>query len=162
MDKTSKTNKEIIKQIIGLGAVAGMRSSFAPALLSHYLHKHPSVALKKSGFKYVQSAPANILTKVMALGEVIGDKLPKTPNRTDYPQVLGRIASGGFVGATIAKANKKNAIMGALMGATSALISTFSFFYLRKYTSSLPNVSNVTSGAAEDILALTIGLAVMQ
>ena len=60
----------------------------APAVTSDYFVKHPSLFLEAAPLKKLASpATANVL-KLMALGEIVGDKLPNTPNRT-APGALG-------------------------------------------------------------------------
>ena len=149
--------KKILGQIIGIGVVAGMRTTFAPAVLSHYLNKHPA-SVNGSIFGFMASPVTSVITKLMGAGEIIGDKLPSTPDRIGVPQIFGRIASGAFAGIVISKANNQNMAKGFLIGGISALAGSFGAFYLRKYIDGLPNVKDVFIGVGEDVMALTIGV----
>ncbi len=70
------------------------------------------------GFKYT----AIILT-VLAVGELINDKLPKTPSRKTPPQFIARIFSGALVGATVG-AGSGSLILGLVAGAIGAVVGT--------------------------------------
>ena len=51
------------------------------------------------GFKYTP-----IVFIVLAIGELINDKLPKTPSHKTPPQFIARILSGALVGGTVGAA----------------------------------------------------------
>ncbi|GAA4335018.1 hypothetical protein GCM10023149_42720 [Mucilaginibacter gynuensis] len=156
----SSNNKYII-QAAGLGAIAGLRTTFAPAIASHYLSRHPNAAISNSKLSFIQSPVTAIITKILSAGEIVGDKLPTTPDRIAFPQILGRIGSGMFVGATIYKANKQSLLTGALVGGASALAASFAAFYLRRYIDKLPHVKDAVTGAVEDVIAIGSGIALL-
>ncbi|UYZ57985.1 DUF4126 domain-containing protein [Hymenobacter latericus] len=149
-------------QTLGLGAVAGLRSMSAPAMLSHVLHKHPSGRLAASRLGWFQSGTAANLLKVMAAGEIIGDKLPGMPDRTAPPILGGRIASGALVGSVLAKANRSSVWQGALLGAAAAVASTYGALYLRKAASQNTALKEPWPGVVEDALMLASGSALLK
>ncbi|MBB6143408.1 putative membrane protein [Silvibacterium bohemicum] len=59
----------------------------------------------------------------LALGELVNDKLPKTPSRKVPPQFIIRIVMGGFSGAAIGLA-KGSWIVGLIAGAVGAVVGT--------------------------------------
>jgi uncharacterized membrane protein len=73
-----------------------------------------------------------IVFTVLAVGELIGDKLPMTPNRTAPGPLLARIFFGGLVGAITATGLKGPLIEGLLLGAFGALLGAFLGFQLRR------------------------------
>jgi len=85
-------------QAAGLGTIAGMRTMLAPAVVSHFLSKNPSVSLNDSKLAFIQSPAIAGVTKVLSVAELGGDKLPQIGNRTSLPQTLARVASGSLVG----------------------------------------------------------------
>jgi uncharacterized membrane protein len=152
----------VIWQTVGMGAVAGMRATMAPMLASHYLSNHPNPALSRSSLRFIQMPVTAIITKLLSVAEITGDKMPATPNRIVPAQLLARMASGAFVGATIFKANKLSVIDGMLLGGASALAATFASFYLRKAADKVPFVKDPVVGAVEDVLALGTGLTILK
>ncbi|HXN65950.1 MAG TPA: DUF4126 family protein [Candidatus Acidoferrales bacterium] len=71
------------------------------------------------------------ILSLAAIGELVNDKLPKTPPRTALPSVVIRCLSGAFAGACIAIAGMQSAIAGAGAGIVGALIGTFGGYQVR-------------------------------
>jgi uncharacterized membrane protein len=86
---------------------------------------------------------------VAAVGELIGDKLPSTPSRTQPLPLIGRIASGTFCGWVA------GGDTGALVGAATGAAATFGFYQARKAESA--RMPALLAGLLED--AIAIGLA---
>ena len=120
-----------LKQAIGLGAIAGLRASVAPAVASNYLSKHPDSDLRHSKLRFLQKPATALLTKVLSIAEFVGDKAPNAPDRITSAQLAARISSGALVGATMFKANRESALKGALIGGTAVMVSTIHIFCLR-------------------------------
>ena len=83
-------------QVIGLGTLAGMRSTSAPVITSHILSHHHSKNLEHSPLSFMQSQQVAKVLKFVALGEVVGDKLPHTPNRIKPAVLTARCLSGAL------------------------------------------------------------------
>ncbi len=86
---------------------------------------------------------------VAAVGELIGDKLPSTPARTQPIGFIARIASGAFCGR-VAGGNT-----GALVGAATGAAATVGFYQARKAASE--RMPALLAALLED--ATAIGLA---
>lgn len=154
--------KTAIKQAIGLGAVAGLRATVAPAVTSHFLSKHPSYAVSSSKLSFIQSPVTAMITKFLSAAEISGDKLPNGPDRIVLPQIAARVASGALVGATVFTANRQSAVKGMLIGGASALAATFVSFYARKYLDKIPHVQDIFVAVAEDALAVGSGVTLIK
>ena len=105
-----------------LGIVSGLRTMTSPAVVS-WAARLGVLAVSGTpmafmGFKYTP-----IIFAVLAIGEIINDKLPKTPSRTVPPQFIARILSGSLVGATVGAA-AGSLIIGLLAGAIGAVGGT--------------------------------------
>jgi uncharacterized membrane protein len=105
-----------------LGIVSGLRTMTSPAVVS-WAARLGVLAVSGTpmafmGFKYTP-----IIFTVLAIGEIINDKLPKTPSRTVPPQFIARILSGSLVGATVGAA-AGSLIIGLLAGAIGAVGGT--------------------------------------
>jgi uncharacterized membrane protein len=68
----------------------------------------------------------------LAAMELVADKLPFIPNRTDPGPLAGRVVAGGVIGAAIAGATGRNRVSGALAGAAAAFVSAHLSFHLRR------------------------------
>ncbi|MGI4791780.1 MAG: hypothetical protein ACRYFS_23405 [Janthinobacterium lividum] len=143
-----------------IGVVAGMRSMSAPAFTSDYFVRQPSLFLDASPLKWIGLPLTAKILKVMALGELVGDKLPNTPNRTAPLPLVGRAVTGGLCGAAVFRAEGEKSELGALVGAVSAVASTFLFFQLRHNLGKSGKIPDYVTAAAEDALVLGIGRSV--
>ncbi|MBO9702954.1 MAG: DUF4126 family protein [Sporocytophaga sp.] len=152
-----RNRKKAIQLTLGLGAIAGMRATFAPSLVSQFLNSKSFKSLSNSNLKFLQLPISNVITKILSIGEIVGDKLPAAPDRTSAPQLVTRIISGGLVGATIFKAYKQKRITGLVLGGLSALTMTYASFYARKYFASAFKIEDAILGGIEDTIALGTG-----
>ncbi|HEU5014347.1 MAG TPA: DUF4126 family protein [Roseiflexaceae bacterium] len=118
-------------RIIAFSALAGSRSMSPTALLSLYLTQRSSPP-KQWIAQRLSSTSGAIITSTLALGELVADKLPQTPNRTDAPALIGRMISGGGVGALLGALHDQPAWLCAICGSVAAAAETFATFYLRR------------------------------
>jgi uncharacterized membrane protein len=106
-----------------LGVVAGLRSMLAPAVVSWFARNGVlAVANTPLAFMGYQYTP--IILTVFAIGELIADKLPKTPSRKAPVGFTARIITGGLSGATIGAAGHSLAT-GLILGVVGAIAGTF-------------------------------------
>lgn len=105
-----------------IGIVAGLRAMTAPAVVSWFARSGGlavvSTPLAFMGFKYTP-----IIFTILAVGELINDKLPKTPSRKAPPSFIARIVSGALTGATIGAAGN-SLLLGLVLGAIGAVAGT--------------------------------------
>jgi len=148
-------------QALGLGVLAGMRTASAPAIVSHILSHHHSKRLSKSPLRFMQNDNVAVALKIFAIGEVVGDKLPNTPNRIKPAGVTFRCLSGALAGASIYKASGNNAITGAIIGSVVAFGSTFGSYFLRKDVVNRTKVFDPMIGAMEDVLVIGAGAVIV-
>jgi uncharacterized membrane protein len=94
----------------------------------------------------------------LVVGEMVADKMPFVPNRTDSSALLARAVSGGAAGAAVFKARRQSMLLGAVIGAAAAVGTAYATFYLRKQAARCFQVSDRVVALAEDGIALTAGL----
>ena len=88
-------------------------------------------------------------------GELVGDKLPKTPSRLEPPGLIARIALGAVAGAVLARVASRPMVPAALVAASAAVVSAKVGHDLRSRASQ--HLPPLAVAVAEDVLA--IGLA---
>ena len=66
-------------QAASLGVIAGMRSMAAPALVSDYLARSQSPSQGRSPLRWLGTTKVAAITKLLAAGEIVGDKLSMEP-----------------------------------------------------------------------------------
>lgn len=145
---------------LGFAAITGSRATSGPTFLSDYLSRRAlAPGMAKSPLRFLAKPGVASVLKVLTAGELVGDKLPNTPNRTVPQQLTTRAASGALVGATWYKSQGGSAFTGALVGSLGAVAATFLTFYLRKSISEKTGIDIATVGAGEDALVLASGVA---
>ena len=135
---------------LGIGAVAGMRTMTASAALSWAAPGWIGPSISRAG----HARPALAAT-LLALGEIVGDKLPFAPDRRIPPSLAVRLAIGGAGGAALV-GRSGSPLTGAAYGVVGALIGTFGGRAARALTARIG--LNGVGGLIED--AVAIGLAV--
>ena len=141
-----------------IGVIAGMRSLTAPALVSHKLaNTHPD-PLAGSKLDFLHSPTTATVLKVLAGGELIGDKMPQAPNRIGAAQLPVRVLSGALSGAALSESEGESVPYGALFGALGAVASSFAFFHLRHWLTADRGLPDPAIALVEDALAIGLGL----
>ena len=83
-----------------IGFFGGLRALTAPAATAWAVYLG---WLKLDGWlALIGSLSAVVIFTVLAIVELVADKLPRTPNRTAPPGLIARIVMGGLTGACIA------------------------------------------------------------
>jgi uncharacterized membrane protein len=114
-----------------LGVVTGMRSLTAIAVLCWFVHAG-YLPLDDTWAAWVGKLSTAIIFTVLALAELVADKLPKTPNRTAVGPLLARVVIGGLVGAIVAAGLEGSDVEGIILGIGGALIGAFGSFLIRR------------------------------
>lgn len=142
---------KLMAKSVELSAVAGMRSMSGPAfVLSDERLSENAAATKVFGSNRAKSA-----MQLMALGELIFDKLPFAPKRTSLFPLIGRAVSGAFVGASLFSAEKKSWCTGALIGAGSAVVAAKLSYETRRFLTKQAKIPDFVVAVLEDLLVLS-------
>ena len=98
---------------------------------------------------------------VFAIGELVGDKLPFIPNRTDLGPLAARIVFGGLIGSAVATGENFYWLGGALTGAVSAWAGALLGFHIRRYLTKSRGLPDLFVALSEDILVIASSIAAM-
>jgi uncharacterized membrane protein len=141
---------------IGIGIVAGLRSMTAPALVSWATY-FGWLGLQGSPLAFMGSIAAVAIFSIFAIGELVADKLPRTPKRTALAPLLARILIGGLCGACLFASVSQPILIGVALGAIGGIIGAFAGYEIRRRIASALNIKDIFVAIAEDLLA--VGLA---
>lgn len=135
-----------------IGLFAGLRSLTPPAAVAWatylgWLRLARPLSL-------IGSLPAVIILSVLAIGEVIYDKLPNTPNRTDPPGLIGRIVTGGFTGACVSLGGGQSALVGAGLGVIGGVVGCFAGYHTRARLVRSLRQPDFNIAMVEDLIAI--------
>lgn len=101
--RVAVTHLYVLLLALLIGVVAGLRSFTAPAAVAWAAYLK-WINLSGHWASWVGYLITVIIFTILALGELVIDKLPKTPSRTSLPSFAARLLSGGFSGAVLGTA----------------------------------------------------------
>jgi uncharacterized membrane protein len=141
---------------VGLGFVGGLRTMTPVALLS-LLRSRGENASPSNLIGYLNSPVARIITGLLAVGELVGDKLPTTPSRLAPGPLGGRIVSGALIGWVLCQQARQSPVLGALLGAVGAASGSVAGYYARSWLDKVTQWPDPIFGGVEDLVALGLG-----
>jgi uncharacterized membrane protein len=145
---------------LSIGFVAGLRSMTAPAAVS-WAACYGWLDLQGTPLQFMGSGVAVAILTVGALLEYVGDKLPRTPNRTSAGPLLGRIVLGGLSGAALSVAFGNSLLAGAVLGGLGAVLGAYAGYRARRSLVSRLGVKDIIVALSEDALAIVLALLVV-
>jgi uncharacterized membrane protein len=128
------------RRAAALGAVTGARTFLAPAALA---------LLGRIGSGRLGTA-AKLALPALALGELVGDKLPASPPRVEGPGLVGRVVSGALSGRV------SDGSRGLRIGAAFALASTYPSQALRAQIVKRTPLPDIACAIPEDLIGATV------
>lgn len=137
-----------------IGLVAGSRAMTPFAAVADAAHEG-RLPLDNGAPRWLGSPVVAAGTKMLAAGELWGDKLESAPDRIVIAGLLARLVTGGIAGAALAP--RRQALAGAALGAGGAILAAYVTFNLR--IRAMRRFSQKSTGLVED--ALTVGAAKM-
>lgn len=139
-----------------LGALAGLRSMAAPAFLSQ-LYRNGGINGARRAQGLMQGPRFLWATHLLAVGEMLVDKLPHAPDRTAAGPLVGRALTGGLSGAALCSARRQSVLAGALIGGAAAVGTAWGASHFRKQANRKLNLSDGTIALAEDAIVGGLG-----
>jgi uncharacterized membrane protein len=136
-----------------IGVAGGLRSLTAPAVVAWAAHLG-WLNLSGTPVSFMGSTIAVAIFTVLAVGELIADKLPGTPSRTEPPGLIARIVLGGLSGATLSAAGNRSFELGAAFGGAGGIAGAFAGYQVRTYLVRTLKVPDLVIALAEDAVAI--------
>src|SRR5204863_70643 len=81
--------------------------------------------LHGSPLSFMGSTPAVAILSVLAVGELVADKLPMIPKRIAPAPLMARVVTGGLCGACLCAAVEKSLLAGTLLGGIGGIVGAF-------------------------------------
>jgi uncharacterized membrane protein len=143
-----------------IGVIAGLRTMTAPAVVAWAANRH-WLNLSNSPLAFMGSTAAVAVFSVLALSELVIDKLPSTPNRTRLVGLIGRTVLGGLSGAGVAVAGSQSIAPGAILGVAGAITGAFAGYEVRKRLVRALKVPDFVIALLEDAAAIAGALLIV-
>lgn len=143
-----------------IGFVSGLRTFTAPASVAWGAHRN-WLNLHNTVFAFMGSIAAVIVFILLALLELVVDKLPSTPSRLKPRGLVGRIFSGALCGACVAAAGAQSVVLGAVLGVAGAMAGAFAGNKIRGSLDKALKVPDFVIAVLEDAIAIAGGLLIV-
>ena len=143
-----------------IGVIAGLRTFTAPAVVCWAAHLG-WINLHGSHLAFLGSIITVVILTLLAIFELVNDKLPKTPNRTTPGPLGARIVMGGLSRATLAIAGGQGALLGAILAIVGAVAGAFGGYQVRHQIVTQLKVNDIIVALTEDLIAIGGGLLIV-
>jgi uncharacterized membrane protein len=140
---------------IGIGIVAGLRSLTAPAVVAWGAHLS-WLNLHGSPLAFMGSTTVVAIFSLLAIGELIADKLPLIPKRTAPAPLMARVITGALCGACLSSAAGKSLFVGALLGGIGGIVGAFLGYGIRRRLDL--QIKDLVVAVCEDVVAVGLAL----
>ena len=141
-----------------IGVVAGLRALTAPAVLAWAAMLH-WINLSGTWASWMGHWATVAILTVLAVAELVSDKMPTLPSRKSAPQFLVRLASGAFSGAVLGTAwGYRWGSLGA--GLIGAVLGTLGGYAARTRLVAANGGRDRPVALGEDLFAAAFGIAV--
>jgi len=135
-----------------IGVIAGLRSMTAPAAVS-WAARLGWLHLENTWLAFFGFAATPYILSVLAIGELIADKLPKTPSRKSPPGFITRIVTGALSGAALGASNA-SWIVGLVAGIACAIVGTLGGYEFRVRLVKATGGKDLPIALLEDVIAI--------
>lgn len=165
---TPTTDHHSPSRAISWGALCGVRSMLAPAILSRRLEGASSL----SRIQHTLTSPsARLVLQGLALAELVADKTPIIPARVASPALFGRALNGALMGLASAppmspieraastpfkESQSLRLLTLAALGAGAAVSMAVASYYARKAASEQLGLPSAAAGLLEDGLVALV------
>jgi uncharacterized membrane protein len=130
----------------------GLRALTAPAVTAWAVHLG---WLKIDGpLTLIGSLPSVVIFTLLAVVELVADKLPQTPSRTAPPGLIARILMGGLTGACVAAGGGQGAVLGALLGIVGGIVGCFGGYQARTALVKALGTRDIYVALVEDLVTI--------
>jgi uncharacterized membrane protein len=143
-----------------IGVIDGLRSLTAPAIVAWAAHRG-WLNLLNSSLSFMGSTAAVVVFTLGAVGELVADKLPSTPRRTERRGLIARCVLGGLSGAAVAASGAQSIALGAVLGAAGGIVGAFAGYEIRTHLVRALKVPDFVIALLEDAIAIAGGLLIV-
>src|SRR5271155_1979286 len=143
-----------------IGGVCGLRSMTGRAVVCWGAHLG-WLQLDGSKLGFLHTPISLVIFSLAAVGEIIADKLPKTPNRTTPGPLAVRILFGALCGVGVCISAGALILPGVVLGSLGAIAGTFGGYHVRRWLTVGKGMPDIVIALLEDVVAIGGGLLII-
>ena len=142
-----------------IGVMSGLRS-MTPITVVSWAARAGVLHLEGTWLAFLGYAATPYILTVLAVGELIADKLPKAPSRKAPPGFVGRVITGGLSGAALGVTNQA-ALGGLVIGVIGAVAGTFGGYEFRRRLVQATGGKDLPIALLEDAIAIGVSILIV-
>jgi uncharacterized membrane protein len=140
-----------------IGVVAGLRALTPLAVVCWgayfgWLH------FEGTSLGFIDHKVTLVIFTLLALLEIVNDKLPKTPARSSIPPLITRVLTGACSAAALAVSFSGGVVAAVIAAIVGALAGTFGGYNIRHALVTKADLPDLVVALAEDLVAIGGGL----
>lgn len=143
-----------------IGCVCGLRSMTGPAVVCWGAHLG-WLQLDGSKLGFLHTNISLAVFALLALGELVADKLPNIPSRIQPGPLVVRFLFGALCGVALCISGGAAWLPGALLGGIGGVGGAYAGYYLRRWLTLDRGLPDMVAALAEDIVAVGGGLLIV-
>jgi uncharacterized membrane protein len=143
-----------------LGFVDGLRSLTAPAIVCWAAHLG-WLHFAGTKFAFVDRPSTLMVFTLLAIIELVVDKLPNTPPRTAPVGLVARIVLGGASGLALATGAGTSMSLAGVIASLGAIAGAFGGYHIRRGVVFRAHLPDLVVAIAEDAIAIVGGLLIV-
>jgi len=147
------SSSHVLLLAFGIGVITGLRSLTSPAVVAWAAHRG-WLNLQGTSLSFLGSTAAVATLTILAVVELVTDKLASTPARTKPLGLSARILLGGLSGAAVALAGRQSAVVGCALGAVGGVVGGFVGYQVRTGLVRALKVPDFVIAVLEDLVAV--------
>lgn len=136
-----------------LGFVDGLRSLIAPAIVcwaAHFGWLH----FAGTKFGFIDHPFTLVVFTILAIVELVADKLPNTPARTAPVGMTARIILGGASGVALAASAGRSMPLAGVIASIAAIVGAFAGYHIRRAVVFKAHIPDFVAAIGEDAIAI--------
>jgi len=143
-----------------LGVLTGLRS-FTPVALVSWAARLTWLRLGTTPFAFLGYSATPYIFSLLALGELVADKLPGIPSRRSPGPFAWRIVAGAVCGCALAYGRGQSVIAGGLTGASGGVAGTLGGYEFRSRLVKVVGGRDLPIALLEDFMAVAGSLLIV-
>jgi uncharacterized membrane protein len=143
----------ILLALVAMGFFCGLRA-FTPLALICWVASWGWMPLNDSRLAFLGTTPGATIVTILALGELIGDKLPKTPSRIQAGPLSARAITGALCGSAICLSANQPWLLGVFLGAIGGLAGSFAGYHARRWLTIRARIPDWAVALLEDFVTI--------
>jgi uncharacterized membrane protein len=154
------TGLHVLLLAFSIGIICGLRAITGPAVAAWAAHLG-WMNLHGTPLSFMGSIITVVVFTLAAAGEIVNDKLPKTPSRLAPGGLVPRILFGGLAGAAVAVGGGQSLWLGVVLGVVGSLAGAYAGYYIRKSVVAALGTKDLYIALVEDLVAICGGLLIV-